>query len=160
MEELKHLLPSSRSSLDPRLPHPISGAGFFCERRKPLSSDEAPLAVSAMQIPGSAVEREAEKPAAAVLAVARSIKQNVSANSSEAEGFTSTLKQAWLEDSDDVRLALALCSQRSKATQGVFLRWSPSLARCGASYLAYNLNIQEAEAEAGGSPKVQGQCGL
>lgn len=120
MEELKHFLPSSHFSLDPRLPHPISGAGFFCERRKPLSSDEAPLAVSAMQIPGSAVEREAEKPAAAVLAVARSIKQNVSPNSSEAEGFTSTLKQAWLEDSDDDRLSAA---REAKLLREALLRW-------------------------------------
>lgn len=49
-----------------------SSAGFFYERRKPLSSDEVPLlaAGSAMQIPGSAAEWEAEMPAAAVLAVA------------------------------------------------------------------------------------------
>lgn len=61
------------SSFDPSLTHPISSAGFFYERRKPLSSDEeVPLlaAGSAMQIPGSAAEWEAEMPAAAVLAVA------------------------------------------------------------------------------------------
>lgn len=60
------------SSLDPSLIHPISSAGFFYECRKPLSSEEVPLlaAGSAMQIPGSAVEWEAEMPAAAVLTVA------------------------------------------------------------------------------------------
>ena len=60
------------SSFDPSLTHPISSADFFYERRKPLSSDEVSLlaAGSAMQIPGSAVEWEAEMPAAAVLAVA------------------------------------------------------------------------------------------
>lgn len=61
----------------------------------------------------------------------------------KSKGLNLHPEQGWLEDLADARLALAIST-------------------CRGSYLAYHLSIQEmeAKAEAGGSPKVQGQCCL